>query len=113
MLSGKCPLCNTIYYADHESSGQHEEGGGGSGGIKFYLNTAKYLKVGQSVWVDCAFYGGVINEMYHFHASTAFAAFWNNTFCLPRKHNQERFLGGKFGTPLFKNLSEQLLNPLK
>jgi hypothetical protein len=80
VLSGKCPLCKTIYYADHESSGQNDEGGGG-GGIKFYLNNAKYLKVGQSVWVDRVFSGGVINAMYHFHASTsAFAEFWNDTF---------------------------------
>ena len=86
MLSGKCPLCKTIYYADHESSGQHDEGAGGSGGIKFYLNTAKYLKVGQCVWVDRAFSGRVINAMYHFHASaSAFAAFWNDTFWSSQK----------------------------
>jgi hypothetical protein len=40
-------LYKTIYYADHESSGQNDEGGGGGGGsIKCYLNNAKYLKVG-------------------------------------------------------------------
>ena len=33
VLNGKCPLCKTIYNANHESSGQHD-GGGGSGGIK-------------------------------------------------------------------------------
>jgi hypothetical protein len=44
VLSGKCPLCKTIYYRDHESSGHNDEGSG-SGGIKFYPNNAKYLKV--------------------------------------------------------------------
>jgi len=45
-----------------------------------YLNSAKYLKVGQSVWVDRPFANGVINGMYSFHASaSAFMEFWNNT----------------------------------
>jgi hypothetical protein len=75
-------LCKTIYYADHESSGQNDEGGGGGGGgIEFYLNNAKYLKVWWSVWIDCVFFGGVINAMYQFHTSTsAFVEFWNDTF---------------------------------
>ena len=57
MLSGKCPQCKTIYYADHETSEPIDK----DGGTKFYLNNAKYLKVGQSVWVDRVFSGGVIN----------------------------------------------------
>ena len=70
-------MCKTTYYADHESSGQN----GDDGSIKLYLSNAKYLKVGQSVWVDRVFSGGVINGIYHFHASSsAFAEFWNNTF---------------------------------
>jgi len=81
VLSGKCLLCKTIYYADHESSGQIDESDDDNGCTKFYLNNAKSLKVGQSVWIDCVFSEGVINGMYHFHASaSAFAEFWNITF---------------------------------
>ena len=80
VLSGKRPLCKTIYYADHEIFGQNDKGDGG-GGIKFHQNNVNYLKVGLSVLIDCVFSGGVINAMYHFHASTsAFAEFWNDTF---------------------------------
>ena len=85
VLSGKCPLCKTIYYADHESFGKNDDEDGG-GSVKFYLNSAKYLKVGQSVWVDRVFSKGVINGMYHFHASaSAFAEFWNDTFWSSQK----------------------------
>src|ERR1700674_3464757 len=81
VLSGKCPQCKTIYYADHETSAPIDTDGGDDGGTKVYLNNAKYLKVGRSVWVDHVFSGGVINGIYHFHASSsAFAEFWNNTF---------------------------------
>ena len=81
------PSCKTIYYADHESSGSiDQDGGGNDGGTKVYLNNAKYPKVGQSVWVDCVFSGGMINEIYHFHASSsAFAEFWNATFWSSQK----------------------------
>ena len=84
-------MCKTTYYADHESSGQNDDDdGGGDGGddgsIKLYLSNAKYLKVGQSVWVDHVFSGGVINGIYHFHASSsAFAEFWNDTFWSSQK----------------------------
>jgi len=82
VLSGKCPQCKTIYYADHETSEPIDK----DGGTKFYLNNAKYLKVGQSVWVDHVFSGGVINGIYHFHASSsAFAQFWNVTFWSSQK----------------------------
>jgi len=81
VLSGRCPRCKTIYYADHETSAPIDENSGDDNGTKVYLNNAKYLKVGQSVWVDRVFSGGVINGIYHSHASSsAFAEFWNNTF---------------------------------
>ena len=77
VLSGKCPTCGTRYYADHESSQQDGHGER----RRFYLNSAKYLKVGQSLWVDCIFSGAVINGTYSFHASSAsFAEFWNDSF---------------------------------
>jgi hypothetical protein len=77
VLSGKCPTCGTRYYADHESSQQDAHGDR----RKFYLNSAKYLKVGQGLWVDRIFSGAVINGTYSFHASSAsFAEFWNDSF---------------------------------
>jgi hypothetical protein len=78
VLSGKCPICQTRYYADHESSPQYEVQGGKS---KLYLNSATYLKVGQGIWVDRIFSRAVVNGTYSFHASSsAFAQFWNDTF---------------------------------
>ncbi|KAF8235457.1 hypothetical protein L208DRAFT_1257159 [Tricholoma matsutake] len=46
-----------------------------------YLNSAKYLKIGQALWVDQLFSCGVLNEIYDFHASAAaYTAYWNHTF---------------------------------
>ena len=46
-----------------------------------FLNSAKYLKVGQSVWVDRVFSNSVLAGMYYFHGSaTAYTAFWNSSF---------------------------------
>ena len=76
VLSGHCPTCLTTYHADHERFQN-------SDGIwtKLYLNSAKFLKVGQNIWVDRVFSCAVLNGTYHFHASTsAFAEFWNSSF---------------------------------
>jgi len=78
VLRGKCDSCDTIYYADHESSFQESIPGQR---LRFYLNGAKYLKVGQKLWVDRSFSGAVIGGTYSFHASSAaFAEFWNDSF---------------------------------
>lgn len=78
VLTGKCTQCDTRYYADHESS---KDPGVVGERKRFYLNSAKYLKVGQSLWVDRTFSGAVINATYSFHASSAaFAEFWNDSF---------------------------------
>src|SRR6266850_4890343 len=46
-----------------------------------YVNTAKYLKVGQELWVDRVFSHGVIQGMYSFHASAAaYMDYWNQSF---------------------------------
>ena len=78
ILSGKCRKCETIYYADHESftnAQGHRR--------KLYLNDAKYLKVGQSIWVDRTFSASVLNGVYHFHASSqAYTLFWNESYWL-------------------------------
>jgi CxC5 like cysteine cluster associated with KDZ transposases/CxC6 like cysteine cluster associated with KDZ transposases len=76
VLSGKCPKCETVYYADHESLGRATDNP-----KRVYLNSAKYLKVGQSVWVDRVFSSAVVNAIYSFHASaSAYTEFWNNCF---------------------------------
>ena len=78
VLTGKCPDCLTLYYADHERVPVSIEEDTWN---RVYLNSAKYFKVGQSTWVDRSFSNVVLNGMYSFHASTAaYTEFWNNTF---------------------------------
>ena len=76
VLNGKCSHCDASYYADYEglnqTSGQRN---------KLYLNSAKYMKIGQTIWVDRSFSTAVVNGMYSFHASAAaYTEYWNNTF---------------------------------
>jgi hypothetical protein len=76
VLVGHCPQCNTGYHSDYERA-QCTEGTW----TRQYLNSARYLKVGQTLWVDHIFSEAVLNGVYHFHASTsAFANFWNASF---------------------------------
>ena len=76
VLSGKCSHCDAIYYADHEGNDQTS-----GRKNKIYLNSAKYIKVGRSIWVDRSFSNAVVNGMYSFHASAAaYTDYWNNTF---------------------------------
>ena len=76
VLAGQCPQCQTGYHADHEHSRNAE-----NTWMKLYLNSAKYLKVGQNIWVDRTFSGAVLSGIYNFHASiTAFVEFWNMSF---------------------------------
>jgi hypothetical protein len=75
VLTGQCPKCKTLYMADHERVAE------GNRITRVYLNAAKYLKIGQSLWVDRVFAGGVVNGMYSFHASAAaYTEYWNNSF---------------------------------
>jgi len=50
VLAGYCPSCKTKYLADckyiQQDNNRH---------TRVYLNSAKYLKVGQSLWVDRVF----------------------------------------------------------
>ena len=76
VLTGRCPKCKTLYLADQECvvepDGRY---------TRVYLNSAKYLKIGQSLWVDQLFSNAVLNAMYSFHASAAaYREFWNNSF---------------------------------
>lgn len=58
---------------------------------RVYLNSAKYLRIGQSVWVDQAFSHGVLNGIYSFHASaSAYVEYWNDSV---QKHHSVNFKG--------------------
>ncbi len=73
MLTGKCNQCDTNYHADHEG---HNQTSGRRN--RFYLNSAKYIKIGRSIWVDQSFSTAVVNGMYSFHASAAaYTEYWN------------------------------------
>ena len=50
ILSGKCSHCKTHYFADHENYPQD-----GGPWRRVYLNNAKYLKLGKSLYVDRCF----------------------------------------------------------
>src|SRR5271168_2262485 len=65
------------YSADHERFSSEAE----NDWKRTYLNSAKYFKVGQTLWVDRVFSNAVLNGMYNFHASAAaYMEFWNNSF---------------------------------
>ncbi len=50
---------------------------------RIYLNSAKYLKVGQALWVDQSFSQAVWNGLYSFHASGAAYTEYCNTLLSP------------------------------
>jgi hypothetical protein len=66
IYTGECPTCKTKYVADHERGAEEVESKQYN---RVYLNSARYLKIGQSVWVDQTFSCGVLNGIYNFHAS--------------------------------------------
>lgn len=72
VLSGKCSKCEIFYYIDYESFKNPHK----TTRDRFYLNSAKYLKIGQNIWVDWVFSGAVVNGVYSFHASVS--AFLNS-----------------------------------
>jgi hypothetical protein len=77
LLSGFCMNCKTIYYADHERVAATED----TESMQFFLNSAKYLKVGQKIWVDRKFSTAVMNGIYHLHASTSgWANYFNDSY---------------------------------
>ena len=77
LLAGQCNNCKTIYYADHECTSAAE----GTESMKFSLNSAHYLKVGQKLWVNRAFSIAVLNAMYDLHASASgWIKFFNDTY---------------------------------
>lgn len=85
ILTGECGKCKTKYMPDHESytdpaSNERK---------RFHLNNARFVKVGQNLWVDRIFSLSVLNGVYSFHASTqAYMEFWNNTFGFALSYRQ-------------------------
>ena len=78
VLVGKCSSCKTNYYGDHHRVLKNARTDTWD---KAYLNSAQYLKIGQTVWCDRFFSNAVLNGIYNFHASaSAYAQFWNDSF---------------------------------
>ena len=78
VLTGKCTTCKTIYKADHEQAIREESDRAFN---TVYINSAKYIKVGRSLWVDRIFSQAVLQGMYSFHASAAaYTDYWNQSF---------------------------------
>ena len=76
-MTGKCPLCDTRYSADRERFLDPKD----NNWKRLYINNARYLKVGQNLWVDRSFSKAVMNGMFSFHASSqAYTQFWNNSY---------------------------------
>ena len=79
LLARQCNNCETIYYADHECTSAAE----GTEAMKFFLNSAHCLKVGQKLWVNHPFSIEVLNAMYDLHASASgWMKFFNDTYVL-------------------------------
>lgn len=77
LLSGCCDKCGTIYYADHERTPASED----IEAMRYFLNSAHYLKVGQNLWVNRQFSCAVLNAMYDLHASASgWTKFFNDTY---------------------------------
>jgi hypothetical protein len=74
VLTGKCTTCDTTYHGDHERfRDEHRMWS------KSYLNSARFLKIGQSLWADRKFSHSVLSAIYNFHASaSAFMQYWND-----------------------------------
>ena len=86
VLSGHCSNCNSHYFPDHEN---YEHNAGAR--KRVYLHTAKYLKIGQNLYVDRVFSNTVMNGIYSFHASTAaYAEFWTNSYGKPHGFKVQR-----------------------
>ena len=68
----------TLYTCDHEHIPDPETP---REAVAVYLNSAKYLRAGKSLWVDRIFSRAVLNGIYGFHASSsAYSDFWNHSY---------------------------------
>jgi hypothetical protein len=101
VVTGICKVCQAHYGADHESFLVPVQNQGSQNIEKrqeIYLNSARYLKVGNNLWVDRTFSNSVMNATYSFHASAnTYTEYWNNTFGMTnqikigRKHIEQAF----------------------
>ena len=87
VLTGKCTTCDTTYHGDHERfRDKHQMWS------KCYLNSARFLKIGQSLWVDRKFSHSVLSAIYNFHASaSAFMQYWNDQSSISDSNFQIRW----------------------
>ena len=77
LLAGQCNKCKTVYYADHKRTPGTDD----TEAMKFFLNSAHYLKVGQKLWINRGFSKAVLNAMYDLHASASgWMKFFNDTY---------------------------------
>jgi hypothetical protein len=59
--------------------------------LAVYLNSAKYLRAGKSLWVDRIFSRAVLNGIYSFHASSsAYSDFWNHSYARDMKLSRKQ-----------------------
>jgi hypothetical protein len=59
--------------------------------VRLYLESVKYIKIGQDLWVDCVFSGTIVNRSYSFHTSSAaLAEFWNDSFWATQNTNSRK-----------------------
>ena len=96
VLSGHCDRCGTDYHADHDRIKDLDDA---SKFKKQHLNSARYLKLGQTLWTDRTFTESVLNATYSFHgSSSAFVDYWNESFgCqaginITRRHAWQAFV---------------------
>lgn len=103
LLSGFCRNCKAIYYADHERIAATKD----TEAMQFSLNAAKYLKIGQNLWVDRKFSTAVMNGIYHLHASiSGWANYFNDTYSNDRVKLSHRQVWAAFVQESTRQASE-------
>lgn len=66
-LGGRCEKCGVIYYADHKSFSSLDP----EQPPMEYINSAHFLKIGQTIWTTWEFANMILQAMYSFHGSAA------------------------------------------
>ncbi|KAF6741030.1 hypothetical protein DFP72DRAFT_835535 [Ephemerocybe angulata] len=78
VVNGSCAHCKVTYSADRET---YPDSGNPDVNLRCYLNTARFMKIGQSLWCDRVFANAVVMGVYAFHASpSAYTQFWNLSY---------------------------------
>ena len=100
VLTGRCPLCDTQYAADHENFLDSNDN---ITWKRLYTNNAWYLKAGHNLWVDPSFSKAVMNGMFSFQAKHI-----PNFGITVMDLHPLRSHSDMFGRPSPRNLLEQL-----